>query len=331
MDILVGQAWRIAADLMLTAGLLKAGILIALLWLVVRLVPGRHADLRASLWTVGLGALFLMPLVKLGARGPLVNVQLVQFPQDMFRESVATSPAFWLALIWSAGTVALLARFAVHRLRIGWVAATAEPVERGSLRELLEEARARVGLRRRVRLAIADEAVAPILVGWLRPAVLLPPEAREWPRGRLLAVLCHELGHVRRGDYLWMVLGEVARAVYWVNPLVFLGLREARMEQDKACDAVALGAGFPSTVYARHLVDVARCVRSRSAAPAALSFGRRSDLGERVGVLLERRESAEVGSSGVGRVSALIVSVVLVASSAGVLAATDFWICTAAG
>lgn len=331
MDILTDAGWRIAADLMLTAGLLKAGILIAGLWLAVRLVPGRHADLRASLWTLGLGALFLMPLVRLGAWGPLVDAQLVQFPQEMFRESVAGSPGFWLALIWSAGTVALLVRFAVHRARIAWVAASAEPVEDGPLRDLLAEARQRVRVRRRVRLALSDEAVAPILVGWLRPVVLLAPEAREWPRERLLAVLCHELGHVRRGDYLWMVLGEVARAVYWVNPLVFLGLREARMEQDKACDAVALEAGFPSTVYARHLVDVARCVRARSTAPATLSFGRRSDLRERVGVLLERPGTGEPGSSGVGRVSALIVSVVLVASSAGVLAATDFWICTASG
>lgn len=331
MDILTDGAWRIAADLMITAGILKAGILIGTLWLALRLVPARHSDLRASVWTLGFGGLFLLPLVGLGSSAPLIDVQLVEFPRAIFRESGARSPAFWLAFVWAAGAVALLARFAVHRIRIGRIAATAEPVEGGALPRLLAEARRRVDVRRSVRIALAEEAVSPILVGWLRPVVLLAPEARAWPRDRLLAVLCHELGHVRRGDYLWMVLGEIVRAVYWMNPLVFLGLREARMEQDKACDAVALRAGFPSTDYARHLVDVARCVRARTAVPAALSFGKRSDLRDRVGVLLERAEGAGTGGGRLGRVLSVAACAALVALTSGVLAATDLWICTAAG
>ncbi|HSR42598.1 MAG TPA: M56 family metallopeptidase, partial [Longimicrobiales bacterium] len=160
---------------------------------------------------------------------------------------------------------------------------------------------------------------------WLRPVVLVAPDAAEWPEDRLLAVLCHELAHVGRGDYPAMVLGEVVRALYWVNPLVFFGLREARMEQDKACDAVALRAGFRSAVYARHLVDVARCLRARAVAQAALTFGRRSDLRSRVGLLLDRGE--EGGRGRRGRALTLASGAVVVLA-AGALAATNFWICT---
>lgn len=331
MEFLTEEAWQIAADLLLTTVLLKAGLLTGVLWLAVRLVPPRHSDLRAGLWVLGFGALFLLPLVGLTASRPLVDVQLVQFPQGIFQGGGSSSPAFWLALVWAGGSVVLLLRFVLHRLRIARVATSAEPVDDGRLAELLAEAGRRVGVQRRVRLAFTDGAASPILVGWLRPVVLLAPEAGEWPEDRLLAVLCHELGHVQRGDYLWMVVGEIVRAFYWMNPLVFVGLREARGEQDKACDAVALRAGFPCTAYARHLVEVARCVRARAVSPAALSFGRRSDLSDRIGVLLDRREATEVGRPRLHRVAVLATSAILVATSAWTLAATNLWICTSPG
>jgi beta-lactamase regulating signal transducer with metallopeptidase domain len=326
MEILNAFEWEVAADLILTAGLLKAALLIAILWPVIRAVPARHAGLRASLWVLGFGSLLFIPVVSWGA--PLVEMQVVEFPRGLFEGAGASSPAFWLAVIWAAGAVALLGRFLLHRLRVARLAWAAEPVTGGGIRHLLDEARDRVGVRRPVRIALSPGAPAPLLVGWLRPTVLLAPEAREWPEDRLLAVLCHEMAHVRRGDYLWMVLGEVIRAVYWVNPLVFFGLREARMEQDKACDAAALRTGFGTATYARHLVEVARRVRARPPAPATLSFGRRSDLRERVGALLDRPGEPARGLQ--GRILAALTSAAVVALSAGILAATNFWICTGA-
>lgn len=326
MEILNAFEWEVAADLILTAGFLKAGLLIAILWPVIRAVPARHAALRASLWVLGFGSLLFIPVVSWSA--PLVEMQVVEFPRSLFQGAGTSSPAVWLAVIWAVGAVAVLARFLLHRLRVARLAWSAERVTAGGIRHLLDEARDRVGVRRPVRIALSPGAPAPLLVGWLRPTVLLAPEAREWPEERLLAVLCHEMAHVRRGDYLWMVLGEVIRAVYWVNPLVFFGLRESRMEQDKACDAAALRTGFGTATYARHLVEVARRVRARPTAPAALSFGRRSDLRERVGALLERPgEPARVLR---GRVLAAVTSAGVVALSAGILAATNFWICTGA-
>jgi len=326
MEILSALGWDVAADLILTAGLLKAGLLIAILWPVVRAVPVRYPDLRATLWVLGCGSLLLVPVVSWSA--PFLEMQMVAFPGSLFEGAGISSPAVWLAAIWAVGAVALLGRFLLHRLRVKRLASAAERVTGGPLRDLLDEARERVGVRRPVRMGLSPRAGAPLLVGWLRPTVLLAPEAREWPEDRLLAVFCHEMGHVRRADYLWMVLGEVVRAVYWVNPLVFFGLREARREQDKACDALALRAGFPTARYARHLVEVARCLRARSPTPAALSFGRRSDLRERVEALLDRGgESVRVGRR---RRLAALASAGFVSIGAGFLAATNFWICTGA-
>lgn len=325
MGPMIMKAWQAGADIILTAGLVKAGLFVAVLWVAIRMLPGRLAEARARLWLFGVAALAVLPALSWGY-APLWDLQVVEFPRSLYRESTAASPAFWLFLVWAVGATVLLGRFAMHWTRVARMISTAEPALGPRLGRLLEEARRRLGVRRPVGMAFTTRAVSPLVVGWRRPVILLAPEAAEWPEDRMLMVLCHELAHVRRGDYPAMLLGEVVRALYWINPLVFLGLREARMEQDRACDAAVLEAGFPSASYARHLVELARRVRDGSMAPAALTFGRRSDLRERVRLLMDRGARPMGGRR--DRILATVTSAAVVALAVGTLAATNFWHCT---
>jgi len=318
-----------AADMLLTMGVLKAGLVIGLLWIGIRLLPHWASDARAVLWALGAVALILLPLV--GWMRPRVELQVFQFPQSLFAGDGASSVAPWLAVAWAAGAALLLARFGLKLLGASTLVRRTRPSADRRLGALLEEARRRVGVETPVRLRLAEEGTTPVLVGWRRPVVVLPRSTKEWPDERLLAVLCHELAHVRRRDYLWMVLTEVIRALYWINPVVFFGLREARVEQDKACDAAALRAGFRSPIYARHLVDVARSVRRASAPSAAvLGFLPRSRFRARVGALLDRPEGDGDRPDGRARVLALVGALVVISGTTA-LAATNLWVCTAAG
>ena len=68
----------------------------------------------------------------------------------------------------------------------------------------LERWRARLGIARRVALLRSDRVSVPVVVGWLRPSIILPGGLAEMAGPRLMdAVLLHELGHIRRGDYGW--------------------------------------------------------------------------------------------------------------------------------
>jgi hypothetical protein len=128
--------------------------------------------------------------------------------------------------------------------------------------------------------------------GWRRAVVLLPAGAEGWPAARRRVVLLHELAHVARGDFLTQLAAEVARALYWFNPLVWRAARRLRLESEHACDDQVLAAGAPASDYAGDLLAIARSLRAgRAAAPAGLAMARPSELTGRLLAVLDAQRS----------------------------------------
>jgi beta-lactamase regulating signal transducer with metallopeptidase domain len=123
--------------------------------------------------------------------------------------------------------------------------------------------------------------------GWRRPRILVPRDASSWPIDRIRAVLCHELAHVRRGDWVVQMTAELMRAVYWFNPLLWVVCRSLRRESEQACDDAALNSGIACSEYAGHLLDVVRSLRQpRRAWSYALSMAGPSTLERRFVAML---------------------------------------------
>ena len=128
------------------------------------------------------------------------------------------------------------------------------------------ECAAALGLPRTPVVRRGDVPV-PMTWGLHRPVVLLPDAASDWPEGRLRAVLLHEMAHIRRRDWAAHRLADLACALYWFHPLVWLTARRLRDESELACDDLVLSCGIPAPDYARHLLDIARAL-SPAAPPA---------------------------------------------------------------
>jgi len=88
--------------------------------------------------------------------------------------------------------------------------------------------------------------VGPALVGALRPRIVTPAdfEARFAPPEQAL-VLAHERVHLETGDALVNALAAICQCLGWFNPLVHLGARRLRADQELACDATVIGR-FPA-------------------------------------------------------------------------------------
>lgn len=136
--------------------------------------------------------------------------------------------------------------------------------------------------RRRPALLASSQVSSPLSWGW-RPAVILVNEDALPHADRADAVLAHEMGHVRRGDWLFLMLSRAAVALFWFNPLVWLLQRELARQSERAVDAWAV-RHVGRADYASALVAMAG---RRPRPQAALGMaGPSSDLARRVAAVL---------------------------------------------
>ncbi len=219
----------------------------------------------------------------------------------------------WRALLglWALISAAILLFLVAGLLRVSVLGRRARRVRGGDWIELRDEVARQLGLRSAPTLLVSDEAPMPLTWGIARPRVLLPIQAEVWTKSRLRNVLLHEMAHLKRGDPVALLICEVACAIHWFNPIVWLAASRMRMEREHACDDLVLAGGSSPAQYARDLLEVVTSLRTSGFTPGAIRMARPSQLGERLlavldpgrhrgGVSLCRRVSTLIIGLGVG-------------------------------
>ncbi len=146
-----------------------------------------------------------------------------------------------LPFVWLAGAVLLGGYIVVCNLRL-WRAASGEcPSTDKETLDLLEECRAAMGLRTIVALVPSEKVNTPILLGFVRPRLLVPRNiTKKLTREELRYVFLHELAHVKRHDIALGWLTALLQVLHWFNPLVWLAFHRMRSNRESACDALVL-------------------------------------------------------------------------------------------
>jgi beta-lactamase regulating signal transducer with metallopeptidase domain len=77
---------------------------------------------------------------------------------------------------------------------------------------------------------VTDVAVA---FGWHRPVVLLPESVASLPLDAQRAVVCHELLHIARRDWAWMLGEEAIRCLLWFHPAIWFALGKLQLSREE--------------------------------------------------------------------------------------------------
>lgn len=135
-----------------------------------------------------------------------------------------------LTLLWAAGAALCFTRYLISYSRFA-----------RALHRTLRDAResdlavlAALGGGRRPALKRNAAAATPMLVGVLRPKIILPD--RDYDDKTLENILRHELTHYRRRDLIckWFAVGIYA--LHWFNPVTRLLRRELDRDCELSCD-----------------------------------------------------------------------------------------------
>ena len=186
----------------------------------------------------------------------------------------------WIAIVWAGVGLFLFIRLIVGIGAIWHVSARSNNFSRA-----VEDFRSNWNRRANVRLS--NRITVPIVWGFLRPVILLPVDANHWRTERLRAVLLHELAHIERWDWVVQTIAQVTCAVYWFNPIVWFAAYRMRIEAEQACDDQVLNAGYRSTDYAQHLLDITRDVKiANTTSRTAVAIARSSKIEGRLRTVL---------------------------------------------
>lgn len=270
------------------------GLVVGIGFAAVRaLIPKTHCNARYAAGLASLGLLTLWPLATLLALRPhLTDGAVIELPAQSgamvadladAASSAALAPIDHLlpllVLLWGVGVLVVAARAlqqwrALARVAREWAQSSEE------LDALLAGLTRRFGFMRRIRVLVSTRIDTPILIGWLKPVVLLPTAvALGFPRQQVELILAHELGHLRRYDHLVNLAQALIETLLFYHPVVHWISREVRNERELCCDALVLRltTGEPRE-YARTLAALEE-LRQPSAQLA---------LGASGGVLVER-------------------------------------------
>jgi len=218
----------------------------------------------------------------------------------------------WAILAWLAGAALTLCWLAVRTALGRRILERCEAAD-GEWAELLEESAARLGLNRRVRLFESCEIGAAVTVGAINPAIVVPAGSAEWPAAKRRYILSHELAHIKRRDGLVEVLAIVVKSVHWLNPLVWLAVKAARIERERDCDDAVLASGARPSDYAMFLMDIAADLGTPRGPVWQLSaISQGSNLKERIMCILDPKIDRNRGRRRAGIISCAVIAAVII-------------------
>jgi beta-lactamase regulating signal transducer with metallopeptidase domain len=156
-------------------------------------------------------------------------------------KSAATSLAPFVVVPWVFGVVVLSVR-----LFGGWMVARRfarrllQPVA-PEIAAMVRSLSSRLAIDRVVQVFESSGVSVPVVIGWVRPVVLVPAAALAGlSPAHVEALLAHELAHVRRHDYLVNLLQTAVETLLFYHPAVWWVSRQVRTAREQCCDDLAV-------------------------------------------------------------------------------------------
>jgi len=306
-DILAGSVVIHATGVALVAFLWQGAAIGIVAMLLAALSRRASPGTRYLLGCMTLAALMLTPVVTIASHvddtsGPLRHEVSTRLNADVTGASpssvdasravhedprpLADSRFSIVVTAWAIGVVV----FGLHLLRGGILVRrlrrAASPLVSADQLETLRRLASRLGLAQQVQLFESWSIDVPAVIGWLRPAIVVPMSALAGlSPSHFEAILAHELAHVRRRDYLVNIVQRVVETLLFYHPAVWWVSGWIRREREHCCDELAASVCGDRVGYARALRALEEL---RAHAPALAMGAGGGDLLVRIRRLVDR-------------------------------------------
>ncbi|MHA2854223.1 M56 family metallopeptidase [Paenibacillus lautus] len=282
--------------------LIQCSISMTLITLVYAAIQPLLSKRYAAKWMYGMWLLiaagwiipFRPQIDQLNFHVPIPGNSVVQSKLFMDVSDMGNTQAtvlLWvLAAVWGCGVVSVVLYHALRHGRfIKRVRRWSEPVIDVKVLGILDRVRSELRITKPIGLSMCESITNPMLVGFFRPVILLPP--MKLSDDALSLILRHELIHYKRHDLWYKAMILTATALHWFNPLVYLMAKAAAKQCEISCDALVLqNADHQRRVqYGETIIAVVRNGAKLRTALSTNFYGGKKDLKNRISFIMDQK------------------------------------------
>jgi TonB family protein len=223
----------------------QIALLVALCAGLPRLLRLRAPSVQYLFWRVLLTTCLLLPL--LAPRLP-AEMAFVPAPTGLLSQASGAAgaplgppvPAAARIDWWRVGAIVIVTGIVV---RLAWIALGIFRLHRMRTRAR-EEAAGFDDLAQAIGVTApilwSGDVSHPVTFGAWRPVVLLPMALKSVDVLARRAVVAHELHHVKRRDWLWVLGEEVVRSLLWFHPAVWWLISRVQLARETVVDELSI-------------------------------------------------------------------------------------------
>lgn len=199
-------------------------------------------------------AIAVLPAIVAGAEGQTIGQYFIENQQATFAAYFDKNMPL-IVSVWLMGMLFFLLKtlgglLYVQRLKTRNLSPVPE-----QWHSILNQFKTALGIQQNVKLTASTLVKTPMIVGWLKPVILMPVAAiNQLSLQQVEAILAHELAHIARYDYLINLLQTIVEALFYFNPAVWWISACIRTERENCCDDIAVATCGNSIAYAKALV-----------------------------------------------------------------------------
>lgn len=274
------NAWMHVAGWVLVHFVWQGTVVAFVAALILRLCRRRAASLRYVMACGAMGAMLLGVMATAALVEPPAHARVTRETArtatdgrvDVFlpiQRHEALSPATvptaqrvemllpWIVSAWLCGVILLLARAGAGWCRVRRLHQLALASIGSNWQGIGNRIASRLGLASVIRIVELPHVDVPLVVGCLRPIVVLPIAAMaQLNAAQVEAILAHEIAHVRRHDYLVNLMQTLAETLLFYHPGVWWLSGRIREEREHCCDDVAVALCGDPVGYATALAEL---------------------------------------------------------------------------
>jgi TonB family protein len=258
-------------------------LLVGLAFIAAFLTRIKHPFPTLYFWQSILGLSLILPVLDSVLNfSPPVFDPVFQYQIESSASTVPASDNFsyWAPLllsVLSAGNIFNLGRLMLgfSRLRILRGKASLLDPEPDNLAQLRDR------LYKQCVVKVSREIEVPLTFGLLHPVILVPEKFRLLDKEQQECIICHELLHISRRDWLLNLSEQIIKSLLWFHPAIYFLIKEINLSREKLIDARVVGITGKRNVYLNALWRMIQPGAAENLYPV-VPFAGRSHLLKRV-------------------------------------------------